>query len=29
VLGIQVAYAGYFAPLIIQATGIQVITKTP
>jgi len=29
VLGVQVAYAGYFAPLIIQATGIQVITKTP
>jgi HK97 family phage major capsid protein len=29
VLGVQVAYAGYFAPLIISATGIQKIVKTP
>lgn len=29
VLGVQVAYAGYFAPLVIQATGIQKIVKTP
>jgi HK97 family phage major capsid protein len=29
VLGVQVAYAGYFAWLIIQATGIQKIVKTP
>jgi HK97 family phage major capsid protein len=29
VLGVQVAYAGYFAPLIIEATGIQKIVKTP
>jgi len=29
VLGVQVAYAGYFAPLIIDATGIIKITKTP
>jgi hypothetical protein len=29
VLGVQVAYAGYFAPLIVQATGIQKIVKTP
>jgi HK97 family phage major capsid protein len=28
VLGVQVAYAGYFAPLIIEATGIQKIVKT-
>jgi hypothetical protein len=29
VLGVQVAYAGYFAPLVIVAGGIQKITKTP
>lgn len=29
VLGVQVAYAGYFAPLILEATGIQKIAKTP
>ena len=29
VLGVQVAYAGYFAPLIIDAGGIVKITKTP
>jgi hypothetical protein len=29
VLGVQVAYAGSFVPLILQATGIIVITKTP
>ncbi len=29
VLGIQVAYAGYFASLIVDATGIIKITKTP
>jgi len=29
VLGVQVAYAGYFAPLVIQPTGIQKIVKTP
>jgi hypothetical protein len=29
VLGVQVAYAGYFAPLIVQATGVVKITKTP
>ena len=28
VLGVQVAYAGYFAPLVIEPTGIQKITKT-
>jgi HK97 family phage major capsid protein len=28
VLGVQVAYAGYFAPLVIEATGIQKIVKT-
>jgi HK97 family phage major capsid protein len=28
VLGIQVAYAGYFAPLIMEATGIQKVTVT-
>jgi hypothetical protein len=28
VLGIQVAYAGYFASLIVQATGIQKVTVT-
>lgn len=29
VLGVQVAYAGYFASLIIEPTGIQKIIKTP
>jgi len=29
VLGVQVAYAGYFAPLIIDAGGVVKITKTP
>jgi HK97 family phage major capsid protein len=29
VLGVQVAYAGYFAPLVVVAGGIQKITKTP
>jgi hypothetical protein len=29
VLGVQVAYAGNFVPLILEATGIIVITKTP
>jgi len=29
VLGVQVAYAGYFTPLVIEATGIVKITKTP
>ena len=29
VLGIQVAYAGYFSPLIIDPAGIVKITKTP
>jgi HK97 family phage major capsid protein len=29
VLGVQVAYAGYFTPLIIEGTGIIKITKTP
>jgi HK97 family phage major capsid protein len=29
VLGVQVAYAGYFADVIMQATGIQKIVKTP
>ena len=29
VLGVQVAYAGYFTPLVIDATGIIAITKTP
>jgi hypothetical protein len=29
VLGVQVAYAGYFANIIIEATGIQKIVKTP
>jgi len=29
VLGVQVAYAGHFVPLIIEATGIIKITKTP
>jgi HK97 family phage major capsid protein len=29
VLGVQVAYAGYFTPLVIEATGIIKVTKTP
>jgi HK97 family phage major capsid protein len=29
VLGVQVAYAGYFSTLIVQATGVVKITKTP
>jgi hypothetical protein len=29
VLGTQVAYAGYFTPLVILATGLQKIVKTP
>jgi HK97 family phage major capsid protein len=29
VLGVQVAYAGYFTPLVIEPTGIIKITKTP
>ena len=29
VLGVQVAYAGYFAPLVIEPAGIIEITKTP
>lgn len=29
VLGVQVAYAGYFAPLVIEGTAIIKITKTP
>ena len=29
VLGVQVAYAGHFTPLIVEATGIIAITKTP
>ena len=29
VLGVQVAYAGYFAPLIIEPGGVIEITKTP
>jgi HK97 family phage major capsid protein len=29
VLGVQVAYAGYFAPLVIEASAIIEITKTP
>jgi hypothetical protein len=29
VLGVQVAYAGYFTPMVIEATGIIKITKTP
>ncbi len=29
VLGIQVAYAGYFASLIVEALGLQKIVKTP
>jgi HK97 family phage major capsid protein len=29
VLGVQVAYAGYFTPLTIEATGIVKIVKTP
>jgi HK97 family phage major capsid protein len=29
VLGVQVAYAGYFTPLVVEATAIIKITKTP
>jgi hypothetical protein len=29
VLGIQVAYAGYFTQIVIEATGLQKIVKTP
>ncbi len=29
VLGVQVAYAGYFASLIVEPTAIVEITKTP
>lgn len=29
VLGLQVAYAGYFTQIVLQATGIQKIVKTP
>lgn len=29
VLGVQVAYAGYFTPLVVEGTGIIKITKTP
>jgi hypothetical protein len=29
VLGVQVAYAGYFAPLVIEDAGIIEITQTP
>jgi hypothetical protein len=29
VLGVQVAYAGYFADIVIAAAGIVKITKTP
>jgi hypothetical protein len=29
VLGVQVAYAGYFTPLVIEPLGIVKITKTP
>ena len=29
VLGVQVAYAGYFASLVIEATGLRKIAKTP
>jgi HK97 family phage major capsid protein len=29
VLGVQVAYAGYFTPMVVEATGIIKITKTP
>jgi len=29
VLGVQVAYAGYFAPVVIESGGIIEITKTP
>jgi hypothetical protein len=29
VLGVQVAYAGYFTPLVIDSGGIVKITKTP
>jgi HK97 family phage major capsid protein len=29
VLGIQVAYAGYFTPMVVESTGIVKIVKTP
>jgi hypothetical protein len=29
VLGVQVAYAGYFTPMAVAPTGIIKITKTP
>ena len=29
VLGVQVAYAGYFAPLVLEPPAIIEITKTP
>jgi hypothetical protein len=29
VLGVQVAYAGYFTPLVVEAGGVIKITKTP
>jgi hypothetical protein len=29
VLGVQVAYAGYFASLVLEATGLSKIVKTP
>jgi len=29
VLGVQVAYAGYFAALVIEAAGLSKIVKTP
>jgi HK97 family phage major capsid protein len=29
VLGVQVAYAGYFTPMVIESTGIVKIVKTP
>ena len=29
VLGVQVAYAGYYTWLVVETTGIQEIVKTP
>jgi HK97 family phage major capsid protein len=29
VLGVQVAYAGYFAPIVLESAGVIKITKTP
>jgi hypothetical protein len=29
VLGVQVAYAGYFASLVMEANGMKKIIKTP